>query len=166
MTNNRFSRFSRPHRDAAATNMADSEIDFGAARRPEVVEPGQYTIRIDEAKVVVKNENVSVALTLTAVGDDEEVPLRVPPLWVGGPNEDMGTMVAENRDIVGNLLKAAGLPTKGRVAELIPQLVGHTFIGDLTVGRGRDGRAQNTLVAAMPLEEDEKAARDDDENAA
>jgi hypothetical protein len=77
---------------AVATN-----IDFGAASAQiaRVLDPEVYTVRIDSARVVQRNQNTLIALDLVEVESGAHVAIQ--PIWVDGPNANAGRVAAENR---------------------------------------------------------------------
>jgi hypothetical protein len=126
---------------AAATN-----IDFGAAsgQIARVLDPEVYSLSIESARVVQRNQNTLVALDLIEVKSGAHVAIQ--PIWVDGPNADAGQLAAENRHLIAQLLKLAGKPTAGEVHELIPALAGLTFEAQLTICTdSRTGRVFNAI---------------------
>ena len=70
------------------------------------------------------------------------------PLWVDGPNAGAGHLAAENQHLLAQLLALAGLPTAGKLNELIPKLTGLEFDARLVLATDRrDGRTFNTIAA-------------------
>ena len=128
------------------TPIADVNLDFGAAATqvPRVLEPGEYRLRIESARVVQKGQNVSVALDLVEAEGGGRVDIR--PLWVDGPNAGVGLYAAENRHLVARLLTLAGQPTTGNVNALIPQLAGLEFDARLILKRDSSGQISNALA--------------------
>jgi hypothetical protein len=129
------------------TTSANITIDFGAASAQiaRVFDPEVYTLRIESARVVSKNENTLIVLDLVEVETGARVALQ--PVWVDGPNANSGPLAAENKHLIGQLLELAGKPTKGSVGDLIPELTGLTFEARLvyTIDR-RTGRTFNALA--------------------
>ena len=111
----------------ASTAAVDVNIDFAAAaaKVARVFEPESYRLRIDSARIIVRNENVLVALDLVELDSGGRVDFR--PLWVDGPRSDAGNLTAENQHLIAQLLELAKLPTSGNVSELIPKLAGLEF---------------------------------------
>ena len=73
------------------------------------------------------------------------------PLWVDGPNAKAGSLVAENCDVIAQMLSGAGLATSGNVGELIPKLAGHEFAARLVISHdSRTGRTYNSIAAVIP----------------
>ena len=108
--------------NATKAPAADIAIDFGAASEQvaRVFEPEVYTLQVKTASVRHShNGNVFVVLDLVELESGARVSLQ--PLWVAGPNADAGSLVAENRDVIAQMLRRAGLPTTGNVGELIPK---------------------------------------------
>lgn len=103
---------------------ADITLDFGAAaaKVARVFEPGEYRLRIESARLVQSGRNISVALDLAMVEGGDRVASR--PLWVDGPNADIGPFAAENQNLIAQLLTLAGQPTTGNANALIPKLTG------------------------------------------
>jgi hypothetical protein len=136
--------FSRQKSDNAPT--ANINIDFGAAatKVAHLVEPGEYGLRIDSARVVQNGQNIFVALDLVMMEGGDRIDDR--PLWVAGPNAGNGPYAAENQNLIAKLLARAGLPTAGNVNDLVPKLQGLEFEGYLVVKRDTNGRPFNVLV--------------------
>ena len=138
--------------NATKAPATDITIDFGAASEQvaRVFEPEVYGVKVKAASVrQSQNGNVFVGLDLVEVESDARVSLQ--PLWVAGPNADAGSLVAENRDVIAQMLSEAGLATSGNVGELIPKLAGHEFVARLAISRdSRTGRTFNSIVAIIP----------------
>jgi hypothetical protein len=143
-------RFSRP---PSATATPDMAIDFGAAkdRLPKLFEPGSREVQVQAAKVVAgKNGNTSVVLDLLDIETGARIANRA--LWVDGPKADVGTLAAENQELIGRMLELAGKPTAGSVRQLIPELAGLAFTAVLGVGTDtRTGRAYNTIIGVYAV---------------
>ena len=131
---------------------ADIAIDFGAASEQvaRVFEPEVYALQVRTASVRDSNNgNIFVVLDLLELESGARVSLQ--PLWVDGPNADAGSLVAENRDVIAQMLSGAGLATSGNVGELIPKLAGHEFAARLVISHdSRTGRTYNSIVAIIP----------------
>ena len=126
---------------------ADVNLDFGAAgaKVARLFEPGEYRLRIDSARIIQNNQNVSVVLNLIDLESGSRVDLR--PLWVDGLNASAGDLAAKNQDLIAQLLKLRGLPTAGNVGDLIPQLAGLEFDAHLVLDPdGRTGRTYNAFA--------------------
>ncbi len=138
--------------NATKAPAADIAIDFGAASEKvaRVFEPEVYGLRVKTASVLHShNDNVFVVLDLVEVESDARVSLQ--PLWVAGPNAEGSSLVAENHDVIAQMLRQAGLETKGSVGELIPQLAGREFGARLAIyPDSRTGRTFNSIVAIIP----------------
>jgi hypothetical protein len=137
--------------NATKAPAADITIDFGAASEQvaRLFEPEVYGLKVKAASVRQShNGNVFVCLDLVEVESDARVSLQ--PLWVAGPNADAGSLVAENRDVIAQMLSEAGLATSGNVGELIPKLSGHGFAARLTISHdSRTGRTYNSIAAIV-----------------
>ena len=130
------------------TPAADIDIDLGAAaaKVAHVLEPDDYRLRVEAARVVQSGPNVLVALELALMDGGGRVNSR--PLWVDGPNAGAGHLAAENQHLLAQLLALAGLPTAGKLNELIPKLTGLEFDARLVLATDRrDGRTFNTIAA-------------------
>jgi hypothetical protein len=128
-------------------NAPDLNLDFGAAaaKIAQLFEPDEYRIRIEAARVIPKNQNVLIALDLIEMESGGRIASQ--PLWVDGPNAAAGNLVAENQNIIGQLLTLAKLPTAGNVSELIPKLAGLEFAGRLALSiDNRSGRSFNAIA--------------------
>jgi hypothetical protein len=119
-----------------------------AAQVAHIFEPGFYQLRIDGARLVMGNaDNVSVALDLIELAGNALVDSR--PLWIDGPNANVGRLAAENQNLLARLLQLAGQNIDGdiNVAEAITKLVGLVFEGRLALETdNRTGRTYNSLV--------------------
>jgi len=127
---------------------ADVNLDFGAAgaKLARLFEPGEYRLRIDSARIIQNKQNVSVVLSLIEMERGCRVDIR--PLWVNGPNAGAGDLAGKNQHLIGQLLTSRGLPTKGDMGVLIPQLAGLEFDAHLVLDPdGRTGRTYNALAA-------------------
>ena len=126
---------------------ADVNLDFGAAGAKILrqFEPGEYRLRVDSARIIQNNQNVSVVLNLIEMESGSRVDIR--PLWVDGPNASAGDLAAVNQHLVAQLLSHRGLPTAGNVGDLIPQLAGLEFDARLVLDPdNRTGRTYNALA--------------------
>jgi hypothetical protein len=137
--------------NATKAPAADIAIDFGAASEQvaRVLEPEVYGLKVKTASVLhTDNGNFFVVLDLVEVEGDARVSLQ--PLWVAGPNAAAGSLVAENRDVIAQMLSGAGLATSGNVGELIPKLAGHEFAARLAISHdSRTGRTYNSIAAII-----------------
>jgi hypothetical protein len=142
--------FKRP---PSATSTPDVEIDFGNAknRLPQLLEHGSREVQVQAAKVVAgKNGNISVVLDLLDVKTGARIDNRA--LWVDGPNANVGTLAAENQELIGRMLELAGKPTAGSVRQLIPEIAGLAFTAVLGVATDtRTGRPYNTLIGVYAV---------------
>src|SRR5260370_42134902 len=122
-----FVRQKPDNRAAVPTN-----IDSGAAsgQIPRVFDPEVYSLRIESARVVQRNQNTLIALDLIEVESGTHVAIQ--PIWVDGPNANAGRLAAENRHLIAQLLELAGKPTAGGSHELFPALAGGTFAARTT----------------------------------
>jgi hypothetical protein len=129
------------------TAPADITIDFGAAsgQVARVLDPEVYDLRIESARVVLKNENTLIVLDLVEV--ETGAPVALQPIWVGGPNAGAGRLAIENQHLIAQLLNLGGKPTKGSVRDLIPELAGLTFVARLALSTdSRTGRTFNAIT--------------------
>ena len=125
---------------------ADVNLDFAAAgaKVARLFEPGEYRLRVDSARIIQNNQNISVVLDLIEMEGGSRVDIR--PLWVDGPNAGAGDLAGKNQYLIGQLLTRGGLPTKGDMCVLIPQLAGLEFDARLVLEPdGRTGRTYNAL---------------------
>ena len=128
-------------------NAPNVNLDFGAAgaKVARLFEPGEYRLRIDSARVIKNDQNVSVVLNLIEMESGSRVDIR--PLWVDGPNAGAGDLAAKNQHLVAQLLSLRGLSTKGSVGVLIPQLAGLEFAARLVLAPdNHTGRTYNALA--------------------
>ena len=101
---NRFTR--SPGKPAGPT-----KINFAAAKKAILLDPGVYELQIERAELVVgRNGNTSVALTLTDIASGQVVSTR--PMWVAGPNARSGDLAEQNRAVIQELLRLAGHRSK------------------------------------------------------
>jgi hypothetical protein len=146
-------KFKRPTANSATP---DANIDFGAAkaRVAHIFEPGDYTVRIEDVRIIGKNQNVLIALDIVETDSGYRVDTR--PLWVEGPKSDAGYLAAENQYLIAQLLTLKQLPTSGDVGDLIPKLVGLEFETHLEVAvDGRSGRSYNAIGGVYNVDEAE-----------
>jgi hypothetical protein len=110
-------------------------IDVGAASEQvhRIFDPDVYNLRIESARVIQNGKNTSIALDLIEVETGGRVALQ--PLWVAGPNANVGRFAIENKHIIAQLLALAGKPKEGDPRELIPALAGLTFEAQLIISR-------------------------------
>jgi hypothetical protein len=137
-------KFKRQTSDGGAPN---ADIDFGAAatKIPRTVEPGDYRLRVESARIIGKNHNILIVLDLVDTESGFRVETR--PLWVDGPNSDAGNLAAENQHVIAQLLTLKKLPTSGPVGDLIPKLVGLEFDAGLVLSvDSRSGRSFNSIA--------------------
>jgi hypothetical protein len=134
-------------RQKATVNTPDVNLDFGAAaaKVARTFEPGDYALRLESARLIQSRENVLIAIEL--VESDSGGRVATLPLWVAGPNADVGDLCATNQHLIAQLLTLAGLPTSGNVGTLIPQLAGLEFDARLAIAvDNRSGRSHNELA--------------------
>jgi len=139
-------KFTRQTSGKAPT--ANVNLDFGAAgaKAARLFEPGEYRLRVDSARIIQNKQNVSVVLSLIEMERGCRVDIR--PLWVNGTNAGAGDLAGKNQHLIGQLLTSRGLPTKGDMGVLIPQLAGLEFDAHLVLDPdGRTGRTYNALAA-------------------
>jgi hypothetical protein len=128
-------------------NAADVALDFGAAaaKVARIFEPDEYKLRVQSARVIERNENILVALDLVELESGGRVDGL--PLWVDGPNADVGDLAARNQHVIAQLLTLRGLPTSGNVPKLLEQLAGLEFNARLALAvDGRSGRTHNEIA--------------------
>jgi hypothetical protein len=138
-------KFTRQKSDHVQTT--DIHLDFGAAaaKVAHVLEPGDYKLRIESARVIQSAQNILIVLDLVEADSGGRVDSR--PLWVDGPNAGAGQFVMENRHRIAQLLSLVGLPTVGNVGALIPQLAGLEFDARLVLATdSRSGRTYNAIA--------------------
>ena len=126
---------------------ADVNLDFAAAgaKVARLFEPREYRLRIDSARVIQNNQNVSVVLNLIEMESGSRVDIR--PLWVDGPNAGAGNLAGKNQYLIAQLLTLCELPTAGIVNDLIPQLAGLEFAARLVLAVDRrSGQTYNALA--------------------
>ena len=131
---------------------ADIAIDFGAASEQvaRVLEPEVYGLKVKTASVR-HNQNGNVFVDFDLVELESGARVSLPPLWVDGPKAEAGSLVIENRDVIAQMLRRAGLETSGKVGELIPKLAGLEFGARLTIyPDSRTGRTFNSIAAIIP----------------
>ena len=114
-------RFIRPNRQQTNTP-GSSQIDFAAAKKPVLVDPGLYRLQVERAELVGRNGNTSVALTLTDIASGQVVSTR--PMWVDGPNARSGNLAEQHKAVIADLLRLAGQPLDGDTATAISGLAG------------------------------------------
>ena len=127
---------------------ADVNLDFATAgaKVARLFEPGEYRLRIDSARIIQNNQNVSVVLNLIEIEGGSRVDIR--PLWVDGPNAGAGDLAPKNQDLIAQLLTLRELPTAGNVGVLIPKLAGLEFDAHLVLAVDRrSGQTYNALAA-------------------
>ncbi len=149
-------KFVRQKSNNQASNV---ELDFkaSASKLARIYEPGDYELRINDARVIGRGGNILIALDLVETDSGGRVDNR--PIWVDGPNADAGTMVAENQNLIAQLLTLAGLPTAGNVSALIPKLAGLEFGARLVLAvDNRSGRSFNALADVYTDQESAEAA--------
>ncbi len=133
------------HTHAATGGAVDlANIGASAARAPQAVPAGQYTVTVTSARAVQsKNNAVSIVLTATAEGVD--APLSVRPMCVYAAAGE-SSMTLRN---IENLRALAGFDPAEAVSldKVLPALTGQTRIVILAVAAGRDGVAVNDIVA-------------------
>jgi hypothetical protein len=145
-------KFIRQNATKAAA--ADIAIDFGAASEQvaRLFEPEVYGLKVKSASVR-QNQNGNVFLDFDLIELESGARVSLQPLWVDGPNAEAGLLVVENRDVIAQMLRHAGLPTSGNVGELIPKLAGLEFGARLTIyPDSRTGRTFNSIAAIVPVD--------------
>ena len=150
-------RFIRPNRQQANTP-GSSQIDFAAAKKPVLLDPGLYPLQLERAELVGRNGNTSVALTLTDIASGQVVSTR--PMWVDGPNARSGDLAEQNRAVIADLLRLAGQPLDGDTQVLLKGLAGLRFMGDLGIESDQNANPFNTLRGAEPADQGEPVRHD------
>ena len=98
-------RFIRPNRQQTNTP-GSSRIDFAAAKKPVLLDPGVYELQIERAELVVgRNGNTSVVLTLIDIASGQVVSTR--PMWIASSNARFGDLAEQNRAVLAGLLRLA-----------------------------------------------------------
>lgn len=139
-------RFTRP----PGKPPGSSQINFSAAKKAILLDPGLYELRIERAEPVGRNGNTSVALTLTDVASGQIVNTK--PMWVDGPNARFGDLAERNRAIIADLLRLAGQPPDGDTTALLKGLAGLQFIGDLGIESDQNANPFNSLRGVEPAD--------------
>src|SRR5438045_9764819 len=95
-----------------------TNIDFGAASAEiaRVLDPEVYSLRIEAARVVQRNQNTLIALDLIEIESGTRVAMQ--PIWVDGPNANAGRLASEKKHLIRQLLELAGKPTSGYVQQV------------------------------------------------
>lgn len=140
-------RFVRPNRQPAKAP-GSSQINFAAAKKTILLDPGLYELRIERAEPVGRNGNTSVALTLTDIASGQIVNTK--PMWVAGPNARFGDLAERNQAIIADLLRLAGQPLEGDTAALLASLAGLRFMGDLGIESDQNANPFNSLRGVEP----------------
>jgi hypothetical protein len=150
-------RFIRPNRQQ--TNTAGSyRIDFAAAKKPVLLDPGLYRLHLERAELVGRNGNISIALTLTDIASGHIVSTK--PMWVHGPNARPGDLAEQHKAVIADLLRLAGQPLDGDTATVISGLAGLQFQGDLGIASDQSGNPFNTLRGAGSADPDQPVRHD------
>lgn len=150
-------RFIRPNRQQTNTP-GSSRIDFAAAKKPVLLDPGLYQLQLERAELVGRNGNISIALTLIDIASGQIVSTK--PMWVDGPNARSGDLAEQNRAVIADLLRLAGQPLDCNTATAISGLAGLRFLGDLGIASDQNGNPFNSLRGAEPADPDESARHD------
>ena len=150
-------RFIRPNRQQTNTPVS-SRIDFAAAKKPVLLDPGLYQLQLERAELVGRNGNISVALTLTDIDSGQFVSTK--PMWIDGPNARSGDLAEQHKAVIADLLRLAGQPLDGDTATAISGLAGLRFQGDLGIASDQSGNPFNTLRAAGSDDPDEPVRHD------
>lgn len=150
-------RFIRPNRQQTNTP-GSSQIDFAAAKKPVLLDPGLYRLQLERAELVGRNGNTSIALTLTDIASGQIVSTK--PMWVDGPNARSGDLAEQNRAVIADLLRLARQPLDRDTATAISGLSGLRFLGDLGIASDQNGNPFNSLRGAEPADPDEPVRHD------
>jgi hypothetical protein len=131
---------------------ANVNLDFAAAgaKVARLFEPGEYRLRVDSARIIQNNQNVSVVLNLIEMDGGSRVAIQ--PLWVEGPNASAGDLAGRNQYLIAQLLTLRALPTKGNMGDLIPQLAGLEFDARLVFAVDRRSGQTYDALAAIYVE--------------
>lgn len=150
-------RFVRPNRQPAKAP-GSSQINFAAAKKTVLLDPGRYELRIERAESVRRQGNTSIALTTTDIASGQIVNTK--PMWVAGPNAKSGDLSEQNQAVIADLLRLAGQPLDGDPAVLLKGLVGLRFLGDLGIESDQNANPFNSLRGVEPADPTE-SVRDD-----
>ena len=150
-------RFVRPNRQQPNAP-GSSQINFAAAKKTVLLDPGRYELRIERAELVGRQGNTSIALTTTDIASGQIVNTK--PMWVAGPNARFGDLAERNQAIIADLLRLAGQPLEGDTAALLASLAGLRFMGDLGIESDQNANPFNSLRGVEPADPAEPV-RDD-----
>ncbi len=142
-------RFVRPN-SQQANAPGSTQINFATAKKPVLLDPGLYPLRLERAELVGRNGNSSVALTLTDITSGQIVATK--PMWVAGPNARFGDLAEQNQAIIADLLRLAGQPLDGDPTALLKGLAGLQFIGDLGIESDQNANPFNSLRGVEPAD--------------
>jgi hypothetical protein len=148
---NRFTR--PPSRPAGPT-----KINFAAAKKAILLDPGVYELQIERGDLVGRNGNTNVALTITDIATGQIISTK--PMWIDGPHARSGDLAEQNRAVIADLLRLAGQPLDGDSATAIAGLAGVRFLGDLGIASDQSGNPFNTLRGAEAADDDESVRHD------
>jgi len=149
-------RFVRPNRQQ--TNTPASQIDFAAAKKSVLLDPGLYRLLLERAELARRNGNTSVVLTITDIATGQIISTK--PMWIDGPHARSGDLAEQNRAVIADLLRLAGQPLDGDPAVLLEGLTGLRFTGDLGIERDQNGNPFNTLRGAEAADQGELVPHD------
>ena len=150
-------RFVRPS-SRQANAPGPSQINFAAAKKTVLLDPGRYELRIERAESVRRQGNTSIALTTTDIASGQIVNTK--PMWVAGPNARFGDLAEQNQAVIADLLRLGGQPLEGDLAGLLKGLVGLRFLGDLGIESDQNANPFNSLRGVEPADPAEPV-RDD-----
>ena len=150
-------RFVRPNRQQPNAP-GSSQINFAAAKKTVLLDPGRYELRIERAELVGRQGNTSIALTTTDIASGQIVNTK--PMWVAGPNAKSGDLSEQNQAVIADLLRLGGQPLEGDPAVLLKGLVGLRFVGDLGIESDQNANPFNSLRGVEPADPTE-SVRDD-----
>jgi hypothetical protein len=117
----------------------------------EVLEEGGYIVCVTDARMTPGRQpgNICVKLDLTLPGAGE---IRTRPMWVGGPNADMGDLAGDNLALITGMLVAAGVePELARTVNdtTLAALKGKLFDVDLGVEQPRDRYGRSNIITQV-----------------
>lgn len=150
-------RFVRPS-SRQANAPGPFQINFAAAKKTVLLDPGRYELRIERAELVGRQGNTSIALTTTDIASGQIVNTK--PMWVAGPNARFGDLAEQNQAVIADLLRLGGQPLEGNLAGLLKGLVGLRFLGDLGIESDQNANPFNSLRGVEPADPAEPV-RDD-----
>ncbi len=124
-------------------------FDGAAANRPTVLEPGVYTLKIEEGRIE-RNARGNDLMTVSFKTDGDEI-VRPWAMMVQSTSAANAELAEENAAIAKELIGACGVDATGDPNAVLKSCIGVVVMVQLGVRTAND-KTRNTIKAARPAD--------------